>query len=225
MNNEDISSPDFDKIVSAAAAEAPAVPFKRKRGRPKKQETLEREAREAYEPLTERRKDSQKQILALAIEDPVEQKKALEDSMSVRQLAFCKEYIVDFNALRACIRAGYSEKSAQYISYDLMKLRSVLRLIELYTSEAPNSLRQIDKDYVIQKVTEIITTATRDSDKLRGLELIAKHLGMFIERTEITGRDGEAIRIEETKKEADDVARRIRAIASKPHLKAVGDDD
>jgi phage terminase small subunit len=222
---EDVSSPDFEKIVAAAAAEAPPAPFKRSRGRPKKQETLEREAEANYDPLTDRRKDSRRQIIALAIEDPDEQLKALEDAMTPRQLAFCREYIIDFNALAACLRAGYSEKSAKYISYDLMKLRAIRRLIELYTAKEPNSLRQIDKDYVIQKVTEIIQTASKDSDKLRGLELIAKHLGMFVERTEITGRDGEAIRIEETKKEADDVARRLRAIASRPTLRAVGDDD
>ena len=61
---------------------------------------------------------------------------------------------------------------------------------------------------------------------LRGIELAAKNLGMLRERTEITGKDGEAIRYEETKNEADDFVRKIQSVAirSKPDLKVVGDE-
>jgi hypothetical protein len=55
----------------------------------------------------------------------------------------------------------------------------------------------VDPDYIIQRITAIVNKeGARDGDKLRGLELLARHLGMFIERTEISGRDGEAIQIE-----------------------------
>ncbi|MBZ5639996.1 MAG: terminase small subunit [Acidobacteriia bacterium] len=38
-----------------------------------------------------------------------------------RQLRFCEEYIVDHNAEAAAKRAGYSEKSARWMGYKLLK--------------------------------------------------------------------------------------------------------
>ena len=35
--------------------------------------------------------------------------------LSAKQQAFCREYLVDFNATQAAIRAGYSERSARSI--------------------------------------------------------------------------------------------------------------
>lgn len=37
-----------------------------------------------------------------------------------KQLQFCKEYLVDFNATKAAIRAGYSDKSAYSQAHDLL---------------------------------------------------------------------------------------------------------
>ena len=34
------------------------------------------------------------------------------DKLTDKQEAFCKEYLIDFNATQAAIRAGYSEKTA-----------------------------------------------------------------------------------------------------------------
>jgi phage terminase small subunit len=36
----------------------------------------------------------------------------MEKELNLRQLMFCKEYIIDFNGTQAAIRAGYSKKTA-----------------------------------------------------------------------------------------------------------------
>jgi hypothetical protein len=41
----------------------------------------------------------------------------------------------------------------------------------------------------------------RTTDELRAIEMAMKHKGMFVERTEITGKDGDAIRIEQQRVE------------------------
>ena len=35
-----------------------------------------------------------------------------------KQTRFCKEYVIDFNATQAAIRAGYSKKSAKVIAFE-----------------------------------------------------------------------------------------------------------
>lgn len=41
--------------------------------------------------------------------------------MNYRQSVFCKEYVRQFNATRAALAAGYSEKTAYSIGHDLLK--------------------------------------------------------------------------------------------------------
>jgi phage terminase small subunit len=197
------------------------------KGRPKSAKRVAKErtaAEEAfvanYEPKVNYRPEPKRLILALA-RPPEEQQKALEDALLPRQLAFCKEYVLDFKQREAAVRAGYSPKTAEGISHNLMAYRGITRLIELYTQSNAQRITTVDADWVIQKVTEIVTGTSKDSDKLTGLNLLAKHLGMFIERTEISGRDGEAIKIQETKNNADEVARRLREMGKKAALSVV----
>lgn len=204
-------------------------PVKKAHGRPKgpkrvakEQTTAEKAFVDGYESKINYRPEPQRLIRALAQPED-KQKQALEDALNSRQLAFCREYVIDFNQRDAAIRSGYSAKTSKAISHNLMQYRGITRLIELYTQSNAQKITTVDPEWVINKITEIITTSDKDGDKLRGLELIARHLGMFIERTEISGRDGEAIKIEETKHKADEVARRLREMGKKTSLTVVGD--
>jgi phage terminase small subunit len=125
---------------------------------------------------------------------------ALGLALSPMQLAFAKEYTVDHNGTAAAMRAGYSIKFADRQAHVLMRHRGVRAMIDHLTLSKEAKLVSISPDYVIQKVTEIVTKAdAKDGDKLRGLELLARHLGMFIERQEITGKDGGPLEIEQRK--------------------------
>lgn len=56
----------------------------------------------------------------------------------------------------------------------------------------------ISPDLLVQKTMEIINKeGAKDSDKLRGVEMLMRHLGMFVDKTEITGKDGGAIEVEQ----------------------------
>ncbi len=39
-----------------------------------------------------------------------------EDGLTIKQAMFCQEYLVDFNATKAAVRAGYSEATAKVIA-------------------------------------------------------------------------------------------------------------
>ncbi len=211
-----------DKNVTRAQKTKP-----KKVGRPRKAERVSQEEKAAseafidsYESKVDYRPEPIRLIRALSLtEDKIQQ--AIEDALTPRQLAFCKEYIIDHVAKAAAIRAGYSPHTAGPISTNLMRYRSINRLIELYTQSNAQRITTVDADYIINKIVEIVTTANRDGDKLRGLELLARAKGLFIERTEITGRDGEAIRIEETRNQAEEVARSLREMGKKTGLSVV----
>jgi len=147
----------------------------------------------------------------------------LRHSLTPRQRAFCEEYVVDFNGTAAVIRAGYSKNYADRQAHTLLKNEGVAAYIDYLTGSKEAKITAIDPDYVIAKVTEIITKeGSKDSDKLRGLELLARHLGMFIDRQEITGKDGGAIEVEQRRieEEAQSFTHLINGMRKKAEEKA-----
>lgn len=125
---------------------------------------------------------------------------ALRTALTPMQRKFCEEYVIDMNATAACIRAGYSPKNAEKQAHLLMINCGVAYLIDDLMRSKEAKITSVDPDYIVQKIVSIVNKeGAKDGDKLRGLELLARHLGMFIDRQEITGKDGEAIRVQQQK--------------------------
>lgn len=141
----------------------------------------------------------------------------LRSALSPRQRSFCEEYIVDYNGSAAAIRAGYAIPYADRQAHVLLKNMGVAAYIDYLNVSKEAKITALTPDYLIQQLMTIITKAgVRDGDKIRSIELLMKHSGMFIERTEITGKDGEAIKIEQqVKQEADKFLETIRRISEK----------
>lgn len=121
------------------------------------------------------------------------------DNLSVRMRRFAEEYLVDFNGSAAVVRAGYNTKYPNRIATQLLAHPGVKAAIDQLTLERA-SQSVVKPDYVINKVVKTIERAESQSNHtavLRGCELLARHLGMFIERTEISGPNGDAIKYEQ----------------------------
>lgn len=128
---------------------------------------------------------------------------AVIDSLSAKQLRFCEEFLVDLNGTQAVIRAGYETKYPNRIAFQLMENPAIRIAIDGLRS-ARNKNSDVTKDLVLQGILKAIKSAedaNNHNATLRGYELLARHLGMFIERTEISGPDGEAIKMEQKIKE------------------------
>lgn len=108
-----------------------------------------------------------------------------------RQARFCEEYLIDLNATQAAIRAGYSEKTANRIASELLsKLDIQEKITELKAERAKRT--EMTQDSVIQElaaVTRAEIKGVRAVDKLKALELLGKHLGMFVERYEVNAAE------------------------------------
>lgn len=148
---------------------------------------------------------------------------SLLKALSVRQKRFAEEYVIDFNGAAAAVRAGYATTYSDRQAHILLRHEGVAKYIDHLTQSKRVKIMQVDPDYIIQEITSIIgKNDAKDSDKLRGLELLARHLGMFIDRQEITGKDGEAIQIHQQKvnEEVRSVNDMLRAIRDKQKEKA-----
>lgn len=154
--------------------------------------------------------------------------KAVIDGLTIRQRRFAEEYVADYNGTAAAIRAGYSAEWADRQAHILTKHEGIKAYITHLTASKEAKIVSIDPDYLIQRVHEIVVKeGVRDGDKLRALELLMKHKGMFIDRTELTGKDGGPLEVEQRRRveeEAENFTQALKRM-KRPNLKVVGEDD
>lgn len=74
--------------------------------------------------------------------------------LTPKQQVFVDEYLIDLNATQAAIRAGYSEKTAEQMGYQLLQKTSVQSAIEQAMNERQNRT-QINADYVLNRLVQI----------------------------------------------------------------------
>jgi len=140
-------------------------------------------------------------------------------ALTGKQRSFVEEYLVDLNGTAAVQRSAYSSDNPAQLASELLKTPSIRAAIDaLKMDRAKHS--DVTADYVLKKIVATIERCETKEDYnpnaiLRGAELLAKHLGMFIERQEITGKDGEAIKYEKVREDADDFTRSIASLVER----------
>lgn len=140
-----------------------------------------------------------------------------EPKLTPKQQAFVAEYLIDLNATQAAIRAGYSEKTANEQGSRLLANVSVQAAIQEAMDKRSEKV-EITQDYVLKTIKETIERCSQkqpildnqgnpvlvetpngelaqvfkfDSQAvLKGAELLGKHLKLFTEKMEHTGKDG-----------------------------------
>ena len=106
----------------------------------------------------------------------------MKPKLTVKQRTFIQEYLIDLNATQAAIRAGYSKKTAQQVgSQNLSKL--VIQTAIQKAMKQRSERTGITATKILEAIAEIgfadFNEDIRASDKLKALELMARHLGMF----------------------------------------------
>lgn len=117
--------------------------------------------------------------------------------LSARHRRFVSEYLTDLNASAAYKRAGYVAEgsSADTSAARLFRNVQIKSAIEAAMKKRADEA-EISARYVLESIKRVAETAeakNRLSDALRGYELLGKHCKLFIDRTELTGRDGAPI--------------------------------
>ena len=107
-------------------------------------------------------------------------------ALNPKQTRFTQEYAIDFNATQAAIRAGYSKKNAESIGYQLLQKTPVQAAIKK-SMDKTAAKSDISVQWVLDGLKTIAVKGEREKDYSaanRSLELIGKHIGMFVERTQ-----------------------------------------
>lgn len=126
--------------------------------------------------------------------------------MTAKQQRFADEYLIDCNATKAAIRAGYSEKTAYSVGQRMLKNVEVKNYIDACLAEI-SSARVADGKEVLEYLTAVmrgqhteetlcldgdgmqrkINIDVSAKDRLKAAELIGKRYGLFKENLDVTG--------------------------------------
>ena len=100
--------------------------------------------------------------------------------LTEKQKRFCEEYLIDLNATQAAVRAGYSEKTAFSIGVENLRKPLIQEYLQRLMQERSDRTR-VSADKVLQELERIAMTETEitGKEKMKALELLGKHLGMF----------------------------------------------
>ena len=107
-------------------------------------------------------------------------------ALTPKQERFVQEYLVDLNATAAAKRAGYSEKRASELGYQLLRKTTVQAAIQRAIQDR-SQRTGVTQDYVIEKLKTIADKKASDapdsdlkySSQIKAIELLGKHLGAW----------------------------------------------
>ena len=129
------------------------------------------------------------------------------EGLTPKQQRFVDEYLVDLNATRAAVRAGYSARNADKIGPELLGKTRVAEAVAAATA-ARVSRTEVTQDYVLKNLTEVVERCMQrapvpdsNGDRVTGdgrnvwrfepkpvvaaLKLLGEHLGMYTHRVEV----------------------------------------
>ncbi len=131
--------------------------------------------------------------------------------MTEKQEAFCREYLIDYNATQAAIRAGYSEKTARSIANKMLTNADIKkRLSELkqhhdldYENRLASPMEikaflaaamrgEIKEECIVtegigegQSEARIISKYLCAKDRIKAADILARAEALFVDRVKI----------------------------------------
>jgi phage terminase small subunit len=99
--------------------------------------------------------------------------------MTRKQQLFCDYYLVDLNATKAAIKAGYSKKTAMKIGSENLHKLEIKQYIDKRMAEKQGKAIA-SQDEILQILTNIARSKiSKESDKIRATELIGKYYNVW----------------------------------------------
>lgn len=113
-------------------------------------------------------------------------------NLTPKQQRFVEEYLIDLNATQAAIRSGYSEKTAKEIGSENLTKPNITKAIEEAQEKLSNKA-QVTVEMVVQGLlneAKDLSEGSTQSARVSAWAHLGKHLGMFKDKIEHTGKDG-----------------------------------
>ena len=128
-------------------------------------------------------------------------------ALTDKQANFVDEYLVDLNATQACIRAGYSAKTADRIGPELLGKTCVAEAVKAAMEKRSKRVQRTADD-VMRDLAAIRADAMQivhDKDgnavmldkpsAIKTLELEGKHLAMWTDKQQLSGDVGLTVKV------------------------------
>ena len=115
--------------------------------------------------------------------------------LTPKQMAFCREHVLDNNGAQAAIRAGYSKRTAKSQASRLLTNVNVQALIAKLTAKVEAKALWSAQE-IAEKIQELAADALAAGDRAqanRSLELLGKIRAMFTEKTQLSGPGDEPL--------------------------------
>jgi phage terminase small subunit len=135
------------------------------------------------------------------------------EGLTAKEERFCQEYIVDYNATKAAVRAGYKERSAATQGCRLLKNDKVASRVRELQEQYIKDRCFAEKDRVLKELWEVFEKASQKTEVMewsqekhayvptgewtfdgktatKAMELIGKMNGMFTEKIEHNAGNG-----------------------------------
>ncbi len=117
------------------------------------------------------------------------------NKLTPMQERFVDYYMVSLNATQAALKAGYSPKHAGKMGFKLVENSRIKSEIEKRKVKNQEKVH-ITAEQVVQGIAAIATDEeARNSDKIKAYELLGRYLALFVDRQQLTGKDGESIQV------------------------------
>jgi phage terminase small subunit len=120
-----------------------------------------------------------------------------EKEMTAKEQLFVAAYVAGDprafgNATKAALTAGYSEKTASRIASGLIAKPHIKAAINAELKRLSERLNITAEKVLedISRLSRLAEDAGRFGDAIRGQELLGKHLKLFADKVELTGKDG-----------------------------------
>lgn len=135
-----------------------------------------------------------------------------EKPLTKRQAVFVQEFLIDLNATQAAIRSGYEGKRVAETGWELLHTPKVAAAIK--SAQAKLAARaEATQDWVVGQLKIMaLKPSVKDADRIRCLELIGKHIGMFNTLT-IEGNPDKPVTVQDVSDL--DAARKIAFVLAK----------
>ena len=106
--------------------------------------------------------------------------------MTEKMKAFVDEYLKDFNATQAAIRAGYSKKTAAVIGVENLRKPNIKELVDKRIKELIPAREKIILENLMFWEHMRDSRRAEDRDKLKASEHLGRYAAMFTDKMDIT---------------------------------------
>lgn len=121
-----------------------------------------------------------------------------KSKLTAKQKKFCKEYLIDLNATKSAIRAGYSVETANRIGNQNLSKLDIQEEIQRLQGHIEKKY-DLRLENVLKDIESIKSKAIEIEDLnagLKALDMQMKHLGAYTQKVEVSGDKDAPIKVE-----------------------------